>query len=333
MSITKKILKIVRILDEKISGRILTFHSRPLRTLNIDVYSRVRTSPDTIAVVIQGPLLLKKDFTLETVRLYKKTFSPSSKIIVSTWEGEDSETLQKMRDLGVIVLTNKKPTKSGIGHINFQVVSTSHGILEAKKLGANYILKSRTDHRMYAPNIEEFLISTIDAFPITTTYSQKKRIVAVSLNTYLYRPYSISDMTLFGTLDDMQSYFDAPHDTREHFSFHDLSLKAWAKGRLCEGLLLTHFLEKMGRKLEFTLEDSWKVYAEHFCIIDSQAIGLFWYKYEYWNEYRVINYIALKNNQELNFREWLILYSNFPKKELIPEDVIDLEFGKTLAIR
>lgn len=330
MSLTSKFLKIFRTVDEKISDRVISFHTRPLLSSEYRLTSHPRTSPEKIGVVIQGPLLLKKDFTLETVKLYKKTFSSDTIIIVSTWEGEDPVTIQKIQDLGVTVLINQKPKKSGISHINFQIVSSLTGINEAKTHGADYVLKTRTDQRMYATDVEEFLLSTIHTFPSLSQYSQQKRIIAVGLNTYTYRPYSISDMTLFGTTSDMQLYFDAPHDTRDHFSFQGLSLRNWSKGKFSEGLLVINFLEKIGRKVTFTLEDSWRVYADHFCIIDTQSLGIFWYKYEYWNEYRATDYSTMKNNQELTYKDWLTLYARFPKKETIPEYIIDSEFAEKI---
>jgi hypothetical protein len=329
MSLVQKVAKVIRISKEKITHRVDFSHTRPLRSDDINVSSDVTRTREKIALILQGPLILRENFTVETVKLYKKTFSESSLIIISTWKGEDPQTIKALTKLGAIVLENKKPEYSGIKHINLQIVSTVNGIKKAKELGATYILKTRTDQRMYAPNIEEFLCSIISLFPVAQGYEQQKRIIGVSLNTFKYRPYSISDMTLFGTLYDMERYFDVAEDKKTAPHFH--TIRTWSEERLCEVYLSTNFLEKVGRKLSFTLKDSWEVYRDHFCIIDAQSLDLFWYKYEYWKEYPDRNYKEPKNTQELNFREWLILYSAMDNKKTIPEKVLEQQFGDPLS--
>ncbi len=325
----KKILKLIRIITEKTTGYVSFSHTRPLFEKDYNLYSDETLQHERIGVVIQGPIITHNDFTLETVKIYKKTFGEKTQLLISTWAGEDSLTIKKLRDLGVIVLENEKPKLPGIKNINFQIVSSRNGIQKAKSLGVNYILKTRTDQRMYAPNIPDFLSTLIETFPLTHSYKQEKRIIAISLNTYKYRPYSISDMTLFGTTHDMELYFSPEEDTRTTPHFHNI--KSWSEDRLCEVYLSTTYLEKIGRKLTFTLEDSWKVFAEHFCIIDSQMIDIFWYKYEYWKEYHDLTYETMKNDQELNFREWLLLYSALPNKATIPESIIEGQFGTTIS--
>lgn len=325
MNYYRKFLKVLRIIKEKYTTYFSFEHTRPLYARDYNIISDRLKQPISIAVVIQGPLITKNNFTVETIKLYKKTFSPTTKLIVSTWSDCDQNIITTLRAMGVVVLLNDKPKQSGIGNINLQISSTKSGIQEAKKSGVNYILKTRTDIRMYAPNIESYLYAACTMYPVSKEYSQEKRIVAFSLNTYKYRPYSISDLTLFGTLHDMEKYFNVPEDTRTAPHFKDIG--SWSNGRFCEVYLSTHFLENIGRKLSYTLEDSWKVYAEHFCVVDSNSVELFWYKYTYWEEYRDLGYAYMKNNQELHFREWLILYFSLNNKASIPENVLGEVFG------
>lgn len=324
----KKFLKLIRILKEKKTGCVDFSHSRPLHSEDFNLRSDNVINEKKIGIVMQGPIITDNDFTLETIKIYAKTFSKASTIIISTWLGEDVETVKKLRDLGATIIENEKPKHPGIKNINFQIVSSRNGIQKAKTFGVSHILKTRTDQRMYAPNVEEFLSTIIDTFPLTHPYNQKKRIVVVSLNTYKYRPYSVSDMTLFGTLEDMEVYFSPDEDLRTTPHFNNI--KTWSEDRLCEVYLSTTYLEKIGRKLDFTLEDSWHVFAEHFCVIDSQTLDIFWYKYEYWKEYGDLSYTKMKNTQELNFREWLTLYGSLTNKAEIPEKVIEGQFGATL---
>ena len=44
------------------------------------------------------------------------------------------------------------------------------------------------------------------------------------------------------------------------------SLIEWSKQRLAEVYFLTSFLENINQDFEWTLENSWKIISEHFCI-------------------------------------------------------------------
>ena len=143
-----------------IQGSFLSFTTRPIHAEHINQPPRPVLAAKKLAVIIQGPLKHEHSFTIETVKLYKKTLLPSSAIIVSTWEDEDSTTLQTLRDLGAHVVTAPYPENKGILHINYQIVSVRNGIEKAKALGAEYVLKTRTDTRINASNIEEFLCGT-----------------------------------------------------------------------------------------------------------------------------------------------------------------------------
>ena len=156
----------------------------------------------TIALVLQGPLVLDNNFTLETIRLYKKHFTQSM-IIVSTWEGENADYLTKIKAEGVELILNAKPAIAGIGNLNLQIVSSYNGIMRAKERGAAYVYKTRCDQRMYGVNINEFLHNLITQFPLKKPGLQKQRIIASSFSTLKYVPYLITDMFLFGHIDDM----------------------------------------------------------------------------------------------------------------------------------
>ncbi len=62
-------------------------------------------------------------------------------VILSTWMGEESKvTFDKVE-----VLYNSYPEAPGISHRNYQRLSSANGLRLAKSLGAEYVLKWRTD--------------------------------------------------------------------------------------------------------------------------------------------------------------------------------------------
>ncbi len=302
----KKLFEIIED-NEKL---FVTYHFRPMRAAAIN--SRVDKIKDEkkLAIVIQGPVLKTNDFTLETVKLYRKHFAEAI-IILSTWKEENQETIKEFDDLGIEVLLNEKPSYFGVSNINLQIVSSGNGVKHACELGAEYAMKTRTDQRFYAPNIDEFLYNITETFPVNCS-KQKKRIVGISFNTFKYRMYGLSDMFTYGHIDDMVLYWNPDLDQRrfdeEYWAKKASSLRTHARARICEVYLSTEFLARVGRELKWSLRDSWAAFADHFCVIDKEQIDFFCPKYSRL-EYPNITYREARDRyMEISFRDWLNMH-------------------------
>ena len=92
-------------------------------------------------------------------------------------------------------------------------------------------------------------------------------------------------------------------------------------------LIYDLFLVKVGRKLEWTIKDSWELFADHFCIVDKEHLDLFWPKYNRL-EYRWLAYSDILKFQEMNFKEWLTIYNKLGPQNLSEEN--QLEFQETI---
>ena len=77
-------------------------------------------------------------------------------------------------------------------------------------------------------------------------------------------------------------------------------------------------LAKVGREVLWTLPDSWDVFADHFCVVDPGVTDFFWPKYTKTMEYDR-RYDCIDTHCELDFREWLILYTARMNKRFNPE--------------
>ncbi len=303
----------------------LMFHSRPKYARDIKIYSDKLITNPICAIVIQGPIDKENDFTLETIKLYKKIFEDTL-IILSILDYEDSDYVDKLRGENIHIVINKKPDHFGPFNINLQLLSSLYGIKKAKELGATHVLKTRADQRIYGTNAIEFLCNLERIFPLAQGYVQKERIISTNTFTLKYRPYLISDMTVFGNIDDMLLYWGADLDIRAPFSIDDtLSGREITKLRIAEIYIVTEFLKKLGHELRWTIQDYWQILADHFCIIDSQSIDLYWHKatQHKFRENKFINYDGENNMRGLTFREWINLYSNL-KNRLVPEIALDL---------
>ena len=305
---------------EKRSKVFLTYHARPKRSDDVIIQSTCSNSLDLkkIAIVVQGPLILEDDLTLETIKLYREHF-PSSKIILSTWEDEHAETIHAIEQLNVDIVKSRKPLIFGVANVNLQIASTSAGIKHAISAACEYVLKTRTDQRIYSSQAIHFCYLNLKRFPLQNKKGQRERIIAFNLNTFMFRPYSVSDMINFGHIDDMVKYWCIEFDPRK---LKDLPPQntplEWSKQKLAEVYFISSFLNNVGEELVWSLEGSWKIIAERFCILNTYDIDLYWKKYTR-KEFRHENY-TLTQTRQINFVDWLILQSGLPRD--IPEDLI-----------
>ncbi len=307
----------------KTTGKFFSLHRRPVLARDIAAKKYQQALLDKTAIVIQGPLIDKFSFTMETIKLYKRIF-PELLLIVSTWKNEDSELIKKIRKLkDVELVLSKTPKVSGPAHFNYQLISSKNGIIKAKQQGADFVVKTRSDQRIYNPASVNCLYY-LSQFPIKSKYKQKSRLVTIDLDTFKYRPYGLSDMLIAGNTDDVLQYFSAPHDRRKKMPVSKSQLD-FAKKRICETRFSTYFLEAVGRKLKWTLQDSWEAFADHFAIADTASLDFYWPKYSLFREYRYRVYDKQYNSESLHFADWFCLYQNM-KSFYVPEDYINMRF-------
>ncbi len=311
---------------ESLRNSFITFHYRPKYAKDLNTWSDKLVITPKTAIILQGPIIKDNDFTLETIRIYKKIF-PEAIIILSTWEDEDKNKIEKIKNEKIELILNKKPLNPGTKNINLQIISSRAGVAKAKTLKTEYALKTRTDQRLYGINSLDYLRNITTAFPPAAGNGrQNKRIVGVSLNSFKYRPYGLSDMTIFGQIDDMLLYWGANLDERKLPLNLGSTTRDFSRARICEMYLATEFLKKIGHEPKMTITDSWDAFAKYFCVVDQISLDIFWYKYARHTEHKTLQYDAVRNSQSLNFREWLNLYANLNSKSDIPEKTLDTPF-------
>lgn len=286
--------------------RFITFHLRPryahsMATWQSDAFSAL----SDWALVLQGPVCIEQDFTLETIRLYKNMF-PGSRIILSTWKGEYSEYIeQHIVPENIKIVYSTKPSYAGPTNINFQIVSARAGIERAKALGATYAMKTRTDQRIYEKNSLEFITNTLTYFPASARSGQQKRLAFVH-GLPKFSPYQFADLCMGGHIDDMLEYWQVPEVKEGEASAFFVS----------EVYLATSFLTKKGWNLNWSTTQLWEMYRECVVPIDWYMFDLYWHKYERHREHRdrITYTIATPRLDLLRFSEWFNLVSN-PAKE------------------
>ncbi|MDC0273006.1 WavE lipopolysaccharide synthesis family protein [bacterium] len=276
---------------------------------NINSSPDIKSFSDRISIVMQGPIIEKNDFTLETLKLYKKRY-PNISIILSTWDNYEKDLISKFTKIGIEVILNSMPDYFGISNVNLQIKSTKSGILKARQAGCQYCLKTRTDQRVYKHDFILFFLSILASFKINHKYL-KERLITRSMNTFKYRLYGVTDMLMFGNIDDMILYWDAELDNRKLNEVDEgISALDFSKARLCEVYLSTEFFKKIKFEVDFTLKNYWQSMAAFFFVVDANSIDIFWFKYNRWNERRRYQNKTRKLDEEFYFSDWLNSHNN-----------------------
>ena len=329
-------------LNEK-SDYYTTYRRRPKSAEGVGTWTERELQTDNAAVVMQGPPYEPDDFTLETLKLYARHM-PNARLILSTWRDTSPAILDPIRRLGVDVVLNDKPDTPGLFNINMQLVTAAAGVRRAVEQGAEWILKTRTDQRLYQESFMSMLVSMAKTFPVASSYEQRFRIIGVGQGSLKYAPYHVTDQTLLGHAEDMLKYWDVPlklDDPPAHWPedlgevFHQVPVGELCRLGAAESRLAAGFLERLGRPLTWTLVDHWKALRDHFCFVDHGMVDLYWVKAQTYT-LGVAHARELEettNRKEVGFGEWMLLYSGQlpPEAATRYEDALQRCFVERIA--
>lgn len=264
----------------------------PLSTKKyVDTKVRSTTSKGELAIVLQGIVAIQDDCTLETVRLYKKIF-PSAIIILSTWDFTSDELLQKFREEGCEIVLCKTFKPCGFGNVNYQVYTSLQGARRAKELGAKYVLKNRSDLRIYKEFSFEYLKSLLGVYPVLgTKVPLKGRIVTfVGATGQLFLPYWLQDFLYFGYTDDIINLFDIKQNERDIANapaYFKREYKYCTGEDMCREVVPEIYITKMFLSKYINIDDSvkgfWECIKNYFMIVDWEDLSAVLFKYDSYN--------------------------------------------------
>jgi hypothetical protein len=266
-----------------------------------------QSADSDIAIVMQGLPVYENDFTLESLRLYKELFRDAC-IILSTWTDVPDKFVKDVQALEVMVLLNEKPEFTGVSNINLQVVSTNAGLRVAAEKGIKYVIKTRTDQRIYGGKTGSFLKKLLELFPYSAA-GKHNRIIACSLNTYCNRLYSVSDMFQFGFTEDLFHFWNIQLQSLGTLINDQPRFEAdvtFTFEKIPEVYLMVHYMDKINFPVKWTLENYQELLRDYFCIIDKPVLDIFWPKYSA-NTNTGQYYSSTAGLVEFGFRDWLLL--------------------------
>lgn len=215
---------------------------------------------DDTAIVFQGQIKYEYDFTIETLYRYRRLY-PNVPLIVSTWENEVREEFRwRAETIGVDILENKYPERSGRYHINYQLCSSREGIKCAKKkYNIKYAMKCRTDQRFYQPDFLVYLKNELKLFPIKKGSDIEERLIFNGVNASMWSyPFRLSDFWSFGTANDLIKLYSIPYAEDVGGDGH---IKMWED--------MSFESEQISENM--TKEERFQIAKEHEDVFDSEA--------------------------------------------------------------
>lgn len=313
-----------RLLDSSIrwlnksSDQFTTYRQRPKFAAALGTLGDGPLKFEPMAIVMQGPLPVPDNFTYETFAIYRRHM-PDVQLILSTWADTPEEYLQPLRTLGVELVLSKKPDYPGLFNINMQLASAGAGIQKAVESGAKWVMKTRVDQRLYNPNVMAELAMIATSFPASGGFDQKHRIIGIGYGSLKYAPYHVTDQTVFGHADDMLKYWTPPlrqdkapthFPPTAHEIYNQVPIGEEARFAAPETYIASQYLMRIGRDLDWTIQDTWAAFRDCFCFVDYQSTDFFWQKTQTWTRLELLHrYDVMWTRHEMTFAHWMLLYS------------------------
>lgn len=329
---------------EKYSSNFIRYRLIPKYSSSVnDDRLKTNSTDKSYGIIIQGQLISKNDFTLETIRIYKKIF-PHATIIVSTWEGEDRKLLKDIENEGCKIILNAPPSPMGLCHVNYQIVSTQMGLKKAKELGLKFCLKNRSDIRLNYKYSLEYLASLLSVFKVGgSALPLKGRIISLNgIPGQMFFPFWIQDYCYFGYTDDLVDFFDIELDKRNQ---HNSGIRQLGEDGMKNGkdfykhispemyIVLT-YLRKYANIETLMVKDSWEYIRRYFLTVNFEDLNVLWDKYDrLWMNKFMGEYDGNKTYDTpympLTFQNFVNLYNN---QFDYTSDIEDLSEGYTQFI-
>ena len=248
------------------------------------------------AIIIQGPIVYDDDFTLHTIQLYQINY-PGISLILSTWKNEESNPnfskFKEIKDLDIVL--SDPPMNGGILNVNYQRYSTYAGIKRASNRGIPYVMKTRTDFRLYEEGAISHVWNLTKKFPISGEERQRLSI----LNPVLDVPYYIPDFVLFGSTKDMLNFWNIDELYPEIISSEENAINP-------EGLLFGRYFKRIGCYVDDpvnNLEDYAQMLGKECIVVDPATYKYIWKKYSYEGS---ITFVEGKNMfTSIDWLKWL----------------------------
>ena len=321
-------LKYMCVALEKSTNEYISYNCRP-KIADYVINKKIEKKSDKkCAIIMQGPILKEDNFTIEAAKFYKKMY-PEECIIVSTWEDTEEDIVKKLKELDIEVVLNKAPETTGLGNVNYQVLSARGGLKRARELKCDYVLKTRTDQRISMPNFLSYFLGLLDTYPLERKSEKiENRLIITSgiIGANMFIPYMLSDFLFFGTINDVDKVFDLeqdPLDTnrseREELTnklFDNASIEDFYEKTAPESRIIKTYIDKYTDiDADGSLKSYWDFIRDYTVILSIRDMDLYGRRYNIYEESEITKIYARDDDESKNYRyiwtfaNWSMLYS------------------------
>jgi hypothetical protein len=228
--------------------------------------------------IIQGPILNLKHlkYFIKNLNVIRDIF-PGARVVISTYTQYRILAHKIPIELyDKLILIDENLFSSNFER---QVASTHYGISAAKKYKTKFILKMRTDQIIYHPGSLDIFEAMLKIYK-DSAGKGKHSLVASSYNSWLYRPFGVSEMLMAGYFNDMRKYWEYDDQIR-NFKLKFNKPPKWLTGNnlYYESFLAVKYLARNNFKFTSDIfKDTVEMYRKHFIIVDSMMINQKWFK-------------------------------------------------------
>jgi hypothetical protein len=262
-------------------------------------------------IVIQGPVGSNSElkYLKDSLNILRSNYR-GVKIVLSTYiEYKNYVDQLDNKLLDHIILLN---LNDYVNNFERQVASSSIGLLQAKTWGTPFAIKLRTDQKLRNPVCLQLFETLLEEFKDAKTAS-KTRIIFGSYNSWLYRPFGLSDMFTAGSTEELNKYWNFNDDVT-NFQIKFNHSPGWLKNGVLffESFLSMRFLNFYNFPFcEDKFQDSADALRNYFIVVDSTSIGQEWLKRDnVWSGNSIIKAgfnLPPEALIELNFSTWLLI--------------------------
>ena len=300
---------------------------------------------DDTAIVMQGPLEYKDNYTITTAQLYREWY-PNAPIIISTWKNEaTNEFREECKKIGVVLLENDLPAESGLHNVNYQLESSRQGVEYAKQnTSVKYALKCRTDQRLNRTDFLIYFKNLLKMFPPNGNKLNERILLG---NASRWIPFFGGDFFYFGTVEDIHKIFNIPLQTKlesnyyhrmaprlqpllgkllpfAHFRVqgikYDRKFRNYSKMMFKlhnpEAFILRNFYHKYIEPIvpEKLLKIYWQFLKDYVVIANQSDLLLNWPKYPNKHSYDINIYYDISRDA-MDHARWLDIYLNYKDED------------------
>lgn len=207
----QKTHNLIKILFSRTPRNFLTVIRNPIKVSDLEL-KQIEGFKD-VGVLFQGPIDKNNDFTVETIKLIRLIY-PDIQISLSTWKGSLSEeSVKQLENFNCLVIQSDsfpaadKGTNKKKSYLKNQLYSTQVGVSVLKQNGCKYILKIRTDIRIYKRDFIPYFINILKTYRNNNIRLTNRLICVGFSNNLINVPFHMSDFIWFGFVDDIEKFY------------------------------------------------------------------------------------------------------------------------------